>query len=247
MVQGNVIVPQKKDPRIINLFSRSEIPEEKIESYIKEIESNISIRQSHQRMSDVNGIHELQVPVRCVGLYILVRYYQPETVVETGSYFGHSSTYILSAMSENNLGKFHSFDVHPNKVGWYPELPQDFELGYMIPEKLKERWKLHRGDTHETLQNGLEEIGEIDLFFHDSNHEESHKRFEFKTAKQHITSGGIIASHDVGHGNASDGSPPSYAFIDIANEFDAAVHSDRDFEPGDDGPRVFAFFQANNN
>lgn len=241
ILRGEVNIPQKNSPELVRLFSDTDIDADDVEKYLEELERNPHIHQAHQKMADIHGAGELQVPPRCIGLYILVRHHQPSTVVETGSYFGHSTTYILSALMENKSGNLHSFDAHPNKVGWFPDLPQDFELGYMIPEELRERWTLHNGDVTKTLEEGLEELGKIDLFFHDSNHKESHKRFEFELAQQYLTSGGVLASHDVGHGNESDGSPASYAFVGIAEEMDAKVHSSRDFEPGDDGPRVFAF------
>lgn len=241
MIRGNVVMPRNSDSELVHLFSNTDIPMDKVDKYLEELRNDTNIHNAHHKMSNTRGNTELLVPPRCVGLYILTRHHQPSRIVETGSYYGHSTTYILSALNKNDTGELHSFDAHPNEIGWYPDLPQDFELGYMIPEELKGRWALHNGDINNTLEEGLETIKEIDLFFHDSNHKESHKRFEFELAKKYLTSNGILASHDVGHGNPSDGNPASYAFVDIAEEIGSGIHSSRKFEPGDDGSSVFAF------
>lgn len=241
IVRGEVAIGKKNKSYILHLFSDTDIDIGEIETYLNELNESAHIHSAHQEMSEINGISALLVPPRCVGLYILVRHYQPSTIVETGSYFGHSTLYILAALRKNSSGELHSFDAHPNEIGWFPDLPQDFELGYMVPDDLKKRWELHRGDINNILEDGLKEIGEIDLFFHDSDHKESHKRWEFELAQQYLDSDGILASHDVGYGNPSAGSPASYAFVDMAKEMGAEIHSSREFEPGDEGEEVFAF------
>jgi predicted O-methyltransferase YrrM len=241
LLRGETHIPSSSYLSVQNIFSDTEISNKKIEEYLYELKNDKNIKKSHKELAKIRGVNELRVPTRCLALYILVRYHEPAVVVETGSYFGHSSLYILSGISRNNHGVLHTFDAHPNEIGWYPDLPSDFEIGYMVPDAMTDNWLLHRGEIKDNLRPKLNEIGDINLFFHDSNHSESHKRFEFNLAKQHLVPGGIIASHDVGHGNESEGSPPTYAFIEMARLIGAEIHSSREFEPGDSGSRVFAF------
>lgn len=241
LLRGNVYIPARPNAALDQLFSGTPISHDQIVSYLGELRTDDGIGRAHEKMAAVGGTEELHVVPRCLALYILVRHHQPETVVETGSYFGHSTLYILSALSRNGRGALHSFDAHPNEVGWFPDLPSDFELGYMVPDDLKDRWTLHRGDIRNTLEPVLEELGEIDLFFHDSDHSDSHKQFEFELAKTYLSPDGIVTSHDVGHGNGSEGAPATYAFVRLAESVGADIHPSREFEPGDDGNRVFAF------
>lgn len=241
LLRGETYIPSNPDPDLQNLFSDTDIQRREIQLYLNELKNDENIDKAHKELAKVRGVSGLRVPTRCLALYILVRHHEPDVVIETGSYFGHSTLYILSGISKNNSGILHTFDAHPNEIGWYPDLPPDFEIGYMVPDGLTDNWTLHNGEINDNLRPKLNEIGDIDFFFHDSNHSEPHKRFEYKLAKEHLVPGGIIASHDVGHGNESEGSPPTYAFTEMAKSIGAEIHSSREFEPGDDGPRVFAF------
>ena len=246
IIKGEITLPDATDSELSLLFSNTDITLEEIDGYIEELSNNNQIKNAHRKMAKINGPRALDIPTRCVALYVLIRHYKPAKIVETGSYYGHSTTYILAGLTENKSGELHTFDAHPNDVGWYPDLHPDFELGYMIPDELRKKWVLHEGDINTTLEKGMRQIGSIDMFFHDSNHKESHKRFEFDLALEHLTPNGILASHDVGHGNESNGSPASYAFLDAADRVNSKLEASREFEPGDDGPRVFAFCRVIN-
>lgn len=244
-VRGRARIPRDPGPELSNVFADAPVPDGAVSTYLDELRDDPRVHGVHRRLASVSGyggLRQFAVPTRCLGLYVLVRHHEPETLVETGSFFGHSTCYLLLALERNGAGELHTFDVHPHEIGWHPPyLPPDFELGYAVPDELRDRWTLHYGRVEETLEPGLEGIGTIDLFFHDSDHSDSHKRFEFDLATRHLSADGILASHDVGHGNPHVGNPPTRAFLDAADSLDAEVFASRDFEPGDDGPSVFGY------
>jgi predicted O-methyltransferase YrrM len=153
-------------------------------------------------------------PVEGALLYGLVRGLRPETVVETGTANGISTTYLLAALARNETGRLVSVDL-PFERGTGEELlrplvpgtsiepenssplPPGKEPGWAIPDELRERWELRIGDARELLPMLLEEVPEIGLFFHDSLHTRAHMLFEFETVWPHLAHGGVLAADDV--------------------------------------------------
>lgn len=125
----------------------------------------------------------------CKSLYLLVRAAQPERVVETGVLYGASSAHILQALEENGAGQLHSVDL-PNGED---EPPQAF----LVPDRIRDRWTLSLADAREALPEVLDELGTIDMFFHDSRHTPEHMSFEYERAAEHLGEGGLLTSHDV--------------------------------------------------
>ena len=147
-------------------------------------------------------------------LYLIVRKYKPDIVVETGVAHGASSAFILCALHENNRGHLYSIDLSPyetstrieNKNGQVIHVLEDgqrhkvnekYAVGVWVPEYLKEQWTLILGDTKKELPALLEKINRVSIFFHDSLHTYEHMLFEYETAWPYIIEGGILLSHDV--------------------------------------------------
>ena len=124
-------------------------------------------------------------------LYTMIRILKPEIVIETGVFEGHSSLSILSALKENNKGFLYSIDL-PS-----PDLPSGKVPGWMVPEHLRKRWDLRAGKSSDLLPTLLEEVKEVDIFLHDSEHSYENMYWEYKTAWTHIKTGGLLLSHDV--------------------------------------------------
>jgi hypothetical protein len=148
-------------------------------------------------------------------LYYIIRYVKPEIVVETGVASGLSSAIILCAMHENQSGHLYSIDLPPNAcdnispTNTHISLADgarygSFKTGKYIPDYLYYRWTLKYGDSKEILGGLLEEIGNIDIFFHDSLHTEDHMRFEYETSWSKIKHNGLLISHDVIWNDAFD-------------------------------------------
>ena len=102
-------------------------------------------------------------------LYALTRILRPEIVVETGVADGVSSELFLRAMARNGTGTLHSIDISPG-------------VGSLITDQ--NNWSLHvisptatRGD----LGILARQIGPVDFFIHDGNHDYSHQTREYET------------------------------------------------------------------
>lgn len=143
-------------------------------------------------------------------LYGLCRLIKPSVTVETGTGAGLTSTYILQALADNGHGKHYSIDLprtlYDNNDGslindefWVPE---EKGSGWMIPENIRGRFTQLLGDSKQVLPKILEESGEIDMFFHDSEHTYEFMTWEFQQAWPYIKKGGYLASHDIDWNNA---------------------------------------------
>ncbi|PYV14564.1 MAG: hypothetical protein DMG21_17745 [Acidobacteria bacterium] len=123
--------------------------------------------------------------------YAAVRALRPETVVETGVASGVSSAYLLLALQRNQKGVLHSVEVGDSSY-----LPPGQQTGWLVPEWLRTRWRLHIGDAAELLPGLLQGIGPVDMFIHDSSHTYEQMKFEFELARPHIKRGGLLLADD---------------------------------------------------
>ncbi len=139
-------------------------------------------------------------------LYLLVRSARPKTVVETGVALGFTSAYILQALKDGGGGRLISIDrPNTNPSGYVASdgtidsvyLRSESELGFVVPVGLRSGWELIRGSSNPALKNLLEREGEIDVFFHDSEHSASNMLWEYRTAWPHISSNGLLLSDDI--------------------------------------------------
>lgn len=158
------------------------------------------------KLSDRDGVQ--------IMLYLIIRKYRPEIVIETGVASGKSSAFTLCAMHENSKGHLYSIDLPfpeaaiktENKDKGMTYLLGDGQVhragkggsvGWLVPEYLKERWTLTLGDAKKELPELLNKVGTVSIFFHDSLHTYEHMMFEFEAAWPHIADGGLLLSHNV--------------------------------------------------
>ncbi len=139
-------------------------------------------------------------------LYLLVRISKPEKVVETGVAAGFSTAYLLQALRDNGKGTLFSVDVgnrvpegHRTESGALDKSWSvlEGEIGLVVPAELRSNWQLTIGESRSTLSNLLTELGQIDVFWHDSDHSYSNMQFEFDTAWAALTDGGLLVSDDI--------------------------------------------------
>lgn len=132
-------------------------------------------------------------------IYQLVRLTRPAVIVETGVANGESSYFLLKALSNNNHGILHSIDISS-------------DVGDLLEAKDKTRWRLEVLDahrTHESFEKVIDQIGQVDLFIHDSgNHNYSLQMFEYTAVLRKMAPHSLLASDDV---------DDSYAFLDFCN------------------------------
>jgi len=123
--------------------------------------------------------------------YALVRAAKPETILETGVANGVSTSYILLALNSNGRGTLHSIEVGDTRF-----LPEGRQIGWIVPESLRGRWKLHVGDSRTLLCSVARELAPLDIFIHDSLHTDDHMMFEFENAFPYLRPGGILLADD---------------------------------------------------
>jgi predicted O-methyltransferase YrrM len=124
-------------------------------------------------------------------VWCVVRHLRPQQVIETGVARGITSRMILRALERNGDGHLWSIDLPFLRTSWYDE------TAAAVPHALQSRWTYVRGSSRRRLPGLLADLGQIDLFIHDSAHTEANMRFEFTTAWSAVRPGGVLVSHDV--------------------------------------------------
>jgi predicted O-methyltransferase YrrM len=150
-------------------------------------------------------------------IYVIIRALKPNIIVETGVANGASSFYILLALKRNNKGHLFSIDF-PN-LDPTAMIPQNKEVGWLVPKILRDRWTLILGKVEEKLPKLLEERDNIDIFYHDSLHTYEHMMFEYKLAWEKLNKGGLLISDNIDLNNAFKDfcKEVKASWIDLAN------------------------------
>ncbi len=160
--------------------------------------------------------------------HVVCRAFRPRCVVETGVGPGVSSAYILRALHDNDFGRLYSVDMPDRErklwqsVPAYRKIAEAFGTGTgpasklrpsgsLVSELLKTRWSLEVGLSSEILPGLLRDLGEVDIFLHDSEHTYENMLFEYRCAWPYLRKGGLLISHDIHWNNA---------FRDFAREVD---------------------------
>ncbi|MBO4241417.1 class I SAM-dependent methyltransferase [Pseudonocardia alni] len=116
--------------------------------------------------------------------YLLLRHHRPSQVVEVGTFYGWSTTWILSALRDNGSGHLQSFDLVDHVCGTVPE---ELSAG---------RWTFHRGDLRETVEKVPADTGYL---FVDADHGRRFARWYLEHLFGRIATGTPTSVHDVFH------------------------------------------------
>ena len=127
-------------------------------------------------------------------LYAVVRAFKPGVIIATGVSSGISSAHILRALAANGTGQLYSIDLPNVQEG--SGLPEGRTSGWIVPDSLRGRWKLHIGDTRKLLPELLGTLDRVDIFMHDSDHSYEAMTFEYEQAFPKLASGGLLLSDD---------------------------------------------------
>jgi hypothetical protein len=138
------------------------------------------------------ALRQTTSPDDCVTMYVLVRVFKPQVMVETGVFYGALSAIVLSAMARNGAGRLYSIDLPMES----DQLDASWR-GSLVPDELRPNWQLVLGDSRVELPPLLERLGRVDAFNHDSLHTTRHMTWEFETAWPYLKPGGVLSSHDV--------------------------------------------------
>jgi predicted O-methyltransferase YrrM len=132
-------------------------------------------------------------------VWSLARHLRPRTVVETGVARGLTTRVLLEALVGNGFGRLWSIDLPPLLDRGLID-----ETGAAVPERLHDRWTLLRGSSRRLLPGLVAELGQIDLFVHDSLHTARNVRFELAQVWPALAPGGVAVIDDVDQ-NAATG------------------------------------------
>ncbi len=123
-----------------------------------------------------------------VALWNVVRAKRPDIVVETGIANGVSTRTILRAMEANGSGHLYSFDVDERALS-------------SVTGAIRERWTpviVNSKSAMEDLRSWAHsKSGEVDVWYHDSDHSYEWQRAEFELALNALASGGVLVSDDI--------------------------------------------------
>ena len=76
-------------------------------------------------------------------------------------------------------------------------VPPGYEVGWLVPEKMRNRWTLILGDSKKELPKLLNSFDVVDVFFHDSLHTEEHILFELESVFPKLRRGCYLLADDV--------------------------------------------------
>ena len=132
----------------------------------------------------------------CMGnlplIYFLVRYYQPEKIIETGVAAGCSSETILQAIKKNNKGFLYSSDLPYFKI----DNPENF-IGLVVSNELKNLWKLDIRGDHYALNDFINICSKIDFFHYDSDKSFRGRDFVMKKIKKYFNPNATLIMDDI--------------------------------------------------
>lgn len=130
--------------------------------------------------------------------YCLVRAESPSTVVETGVKWGEGSLFALEALRRNGHGELVSIDIGRKEMPAAHPWPTHYdEIGFFVPENLRDRWRLVKGDAIEELHEHGESLAPVDVFYHDSKHTYEFIWNELQAVRPHMADNGLIACEDI--------------------------------------------------
>jgi hypothetical protein len=161
------------------------------ESALSEIEQQVSQRVAKLGPDSPFQLFHNGDSVLARLCYIACRLLRPAVALETGVAYGVTSAFILQALKINQHGALVSIDLPPlGRNG-------DSYVGVLIPEELKERWRLFRGPAKRLIPRLLVDLPEIDLFVHDSLHTCRNMMMEFNLIWPRLRPGGILIADDI--------------------------------------------------
>lgn len=131
-------------------------------------------------------------PAFARAVWCLARHLRPGKVVETGVARGITTRFLLEALERNGRGRLWSIDLPP-----LLDRKLRSQTAAAIPERCRRHWQYVEGSSRRRLPGLLTDLGEIDLFVHDSIHTGRNLRFELDSALAAMGARGGLVSDDV--------------------------------------------------
>lgn len=124
-------------------------------------------------------------------IWCLTRHLKPRNVIETGVAHGVTSRFVLEALRRNGAGHLWSIDLPPLDRSWHRQIAAAVDDGH------SDRWTYIKGSSRRRLPGLIRELGQVDLFIHDSLHSERNVRFELDRTWQALRPEGALVIDDV--------------------------------------------------
>jgi Methyltransferase domain len=147
--------------------------------------------------------------------WCLTHHLPAATVVETGVARGITSRAILEALDRRGDGRLCSIDLPALDTAVHGE------IAAAVPSGLRGRWRYVDGTSRRRLPPLLQELGEIDLFVHDSSHTTRNVRFELERAWSAMRRGALVADdieRNEGFARFTHAHPQALAFVAEADD-----------------------------
>lgn len=128
-------------------------------------------------------------------IFNINEYLQSTSAVETGVAYGWSSLAVLLSVGERN-GMLYSSDM--------PYLGKENGqfVGCVVLSDMKKNWKLFRFADRESLPKIFKVQDEIDFAHYDSDKSYNGRIWAYPFLYQHLRTGGILMSDDIGDNSA---------------------------------------------
>jgi hypothetical protein len=163
-----------------------------------------------ERVNHAAGQHGAVSIADGMVLFGLARALRPNVVIETGVAAGISSSFIGAALAENGHGVLYSVEL-PTALGQSHSSPDGSRYdwpsvgpGWAVPSEVRsalgQRNVLLLGDVRDVLPRLLDEVGRVDLFFHDDLHLPEHVLWEFGLVWPRLRPGGTLVADDADFG-----------------------------------------------
>jgi predicted O-methyltransferase YrrM len=123
--------------------------------------------------------------------YTSTEYCQARRVIETGVAYGWSSLALLLSLKNRN-GQLVSTDLP------YAGLDNDPYVGCVVPDELRENWKLLRGPDRQRVPEAIKLAGTLHLCHYDSDKSYSGRMWTYPRLWEALCSGGLFISDDIG-------------------------------------------------
>jgi len=124
-------------------------------------------------------------------LYQLSEHIQAQRVIETGVAYGWSSLALLLSLNKRN-GILVSTDLP------YPGMGNDSYVGCVVPDELRDNWKLLRGADRRRVPEAIQLVGTLDLCHYDSDKSYRGRMWTYPRLWEALRSNGIFISDDIG-------------------------------------------------
>ena len=199
MIRTN-ISPLIKHPRLFfeylsrerNLANFLGLEKSEVKEYLRETDD---VTRTMLKLTENAELGTMLSPLRGPIVYVCTRALKPAVMVETGVASGSSTCYILHAMELNQKGLLYSMDLPNADRG--ASVPKGKEIGWLVPLKLRHRWRLILGRSREKLPLLLKDLEGINAFLHDSEHTYETMMFEYETAWLYLKREGLLLSDDI--------------------------------------------------